>query len=859
MPFVRLAASRPSPVWPDLIFGPLRLLIRAVDITRLRFQYSSYPYVLRDYLFLCDVPLSLLGETWVTWPLRGLSPFDLTVYSTYPTVITIFTFDPNRWLGAAKVSHFEILCRVYEITPTVGLFRCFHVDDFACPALFPWHTAKNMTRDPAPAAAGFNAHDYATLVAHPSPFRKFPEEFPPLTDNMDIFAFIHTPDPTKVKVVERERIEDEPRLLETTVGFTVPLLPIAPDRAESELEASVDKLFDEGGSGNQAGQGYSVGVGEGANIQPVTEATDIVPEDVAPLQPRRQRKRKTVVVGAGGKSRSAVQQLLARAVLNAEVRGEPIPTLPFVTSSVSATPGHSSHHSGTNIVKAEVNSLIRSSVPVMTIVTIITSTVDTDATTKEKPVEASLFGAAPSSAGGADPTSGGFSDQTGSDFLVGGISTVIDPDTDLQKVYVPQWNVTNGSRLDDGRVFRKMVDEFAPPKFFASAELLKVREGEIESLKAQLLLKEAEAAEVIRLRAKASKFEAIEKSLQDEMKTLKERNTTLEKEKNDLDVKVTNLAASVAVREREVADLDTLVHELEVSSFGLQEKVTVYENCMEQLEKFQDDRMKEVNDKFDKLYVDFIEIVLHLNERFYPHLLTAISGRRWLLTHGMELAITKYMHSPEYLSALGAAIGKAIEKGMQDGLSARITHGAKGRALIDIAAYNPFAEVDYISALQHLQNVNFSLLADLRSNKDASVDTLMNILRLEETLAERLGLNQVVLGASALSLALDVSNSRVRKIKENIANHRSALRDVFVPLAEPLSITALIGTKGTSNVIPATAETTTALSITFASASTIAPISVYDYEVVGTDNQADVDGNAEPFPNVDDAELNIPQ
>ncbi|GKG27595.1 hypothetical protein Tco_0405922 [Tanacetum coccineum] len=69
--------------------------------------------------------------------------------------------------------------------------------------------------------------------------------------------------------------------------------------------------------------------------------------------------------------------------------------------------------------------------------------------------------------------------------------------------------------------------------------------------------------------------------------------------------------------------------------------------------------------------------------------------------------------------------------------------------------------------------------------------------------------------------------------------------------------------KGTSNVIPATADTTTTLSITFASASTIAPISVYDYEVVGTDNQADADGdtagNAEPFPNVDDAELNIPQ
>ncbi|GKE93235.1 hypothetical protein Tco_1574330, partial [Tanacetum coccineum] len=49
-----------------------------------------------------------------------------------------------------------------------------------------------------------------------------------------------------------------------------------------------------------------------------------------------------------------------------------------------------------------------------------------------------------------------------------GIHTIVDPDSDLQKVYVPQWNVTNGFRLDDGGVCREMVDEFAPPKFFAS-------------------------------------------------------------------------------------------------------------------------------------------------------------------------------------------------------------------------------------------------------------------------------------------------------------------------------------------------------------------------------------------------------
>nr|GFC82298.1 hypothetical protein [Tanacetum cinerariifolium] len=64
--------------------------------------------------------------------------------------------------------------------------------------------------------------------------------------DMDLFTCIHTSDPTKVKVVERERVEDEPLLLQTTVGRTVPLLLVVPDRADSDMKTSIDKLFDEG-------------------------------------------------------------------------------------------------------------------------------------------------------------------------------------------------------------------------------------------------------------------------------------------------------------------------------------------------------------------------------------------------------------------------------------------------------------------------------------------------------------------------------------------------------------------------------------------------------------------------------------
>ncbi|GJS06645.1 hypothetical protein Tco_0363441 [Tanacetum coccineum] len=215
------------------------------------------------------------------------------------------------------------------------------------------------------------------------------------------------------------------------------------------------------------------------------------------------------------------------------------------------------------------------------------------------------------------------------------------------------------------------------------------------------------------------------------------------------------------------------------------------------------------------------------------------TGQRWWLTGSWARS--------EYLSALGAAIRRAIEKVMQDGLAAGITHGQEGRVLSDVAAFNPSAE-----RCKHRP--------------------LMNILRLEEPVAERLGLqesqphedqlmvpihhstNQTVVGATSLSFSLDVSHNRVQKIRDNIANNRSAFRVMFVSIVEPLSFVALEGTKSTSGTVP---ETTTALSVTFSPVRSIPPISMDDYEIAHADDQGNAGADVDPFPNVDDVELII--
>ncbi|GKC21989.1 hypothetical protein Tco_1024139 [Tanacetum coccineum] len=266
--------------------------------------------------------------------------------------------------------------------------------------------------------------------------------------NMDLIAFIRTADPTKVKVGERQHVEDEPKLLDSTVRLFVPLLPISPDRSEGELKASIYKLFDEGGGTEQ---GDSV-VGDDDAAE--TGVVRIIDDETEHGTSSR--------AAIGGESPSAIKELLARSILNVEASTSAMPTLPFVTSLVSATPEHesdvpvdsvtrvnlrnngpakrfvipsdSSHHSSINFAEAEVDSLARSSVPVMTTATTVTSSVDPAAVVKEKLVEPSPFFAGSSSASGTNPITGDFLDLTGSDFLIGVIRTVIDSDADLQKV-----------------------------------------------------------------------------------------------------------------------------------------------------------------------------------------------------------------------------------------------------------------------------------------------------------------------------------------------------------------------------------------------------------------------------------------
>ncbi|GKG31941.1 hypothetical protein Tco_0426891, partial [Tanacetum coccineum] len=108
-----------------------------------------------------------------------------------------------------------------------------------------------------------------------------------------------------------------------------------------------------------------------------------------------------------------------------------------------------------------------------------------------------------------------------------------------------------------------------------------------------------------------------------------------------------------------------------------------------------------------KLDARIADVRRDIDNDIYPHMLTAIAGRRWVVGHGFRLAVYKCARAVECRSALGKVISMAINKGIQQGLDAGIIHGKAGRSLAQVEAYDPEVEGKYVAAVSEFKGVSF--------------------------------------------------------------------------------------------------------------------------------------------------------
>nr|GFC97141.1 transposase (putative), gypsy type [Tanacetum cinerariifolium] len=90
---------------------------------------------------------------------------------------------------------------------------------------------------------------------------------------------------------------------------------------------------------------------------------------------------------------------------------------------------------------------------------------------------------------------------------------------------------------------------------------------------------------------------------------------------------------------------------------------------------------------------------IDFDEELYPHMLTAIAGRRWVIGHGLRLATMKCAESLEMRQAFADVVSAGIAKGMSKGLKHGVEHGYAQRTIESLEAYDPEAEAKFAAAL----------------------------------------------------------------------------------------------------------------------------------------------------------------
>ncbi|GJS54347.1 hypothetical protein Tco_0627709 [Tanacetum coccineum] len=235
-------------------------------------------------------------------------------------------------------------------------------------------------------------------------------------------------------------------------------------------------------------------------------------------------------------------------------------------------------------------------------------------------------------------------------------------------------NVTNGARIDNLTISRNFLDHVTPPsywdalrnqsnagflnsfnvnsaqhtsmvsklhlrfeheimsrenfekKFTESAAIIQQRDAEIVDLKVKLEKAEREAAEVTTLRQHMSKLEAAATARASEVVALNEQNV--------------ELSGKVSALKLVRGELDVKISELTADCNSLR--------------------------RLDSRIAD---MKCDMDDHLCPHMFTAITGRRWVVGHGLRLAVYKCAWSVECHIAMGKMISMPLK-----GLSACTYH-----------------------------------------------------------------------------------------------------------------------------------------------------------------------------------------
>ncbi|GJW96749.1 hypothetical protein Tco_0178557 [Tanacetum coccineum] len=654
--------------------------------------------------------------------------------------------------GAAWVSHFEVLTRVLDLSPSVTVFHAFYTRTYSDRGV--------LEKDLAPHLTARQEQTVKLLKSHKAPFCRYPECFlclvglspyypfeensypdfeRPNRTNMGLLDFIKTADPRKVREVEVQKGDDQVTLLESTRHCFMPLVIPAAGGSSSAAATEILAPIERGQEDVAEENAYLELADPDEDTAMVRQSKEeVVTEQSKKVKKRRLQKQGNVLPakklradhpalasGTGGKTLAGLEQI--------RPTGSRFPDLeqlviPSVAPPSQESKGFLDSFARMNLrICTNVESSSALAIPVDTTTAATTSTGAAATTKLETNVDPDLVGPFhPEESEGSDDS-----------FYA---PTTLDPSVAKRCEPWAARQVCLGAEVRSLAEHELELKEKLRVKYAARGRLLEEKNLEILELKSKLVEKEAKATEVIRLRDQVSSLSEDKSSLTAEVSALKvtitqkdhdislfdSRATHLESALNDAQVACTEAGTKITSL---ASERDRLVSEVSSLHVG-------FKDFKEKMEVQQEEQAKELYNRVAELEAHVMDVSGRQEGEFYPTYLTLLARRRWLLTHGIQLAILKCLKSSEYQGILRHALGRAMDFDMQEGLEAGHEHGVAGRSLFMVDAYNPeAARASYVNAVKAVEDTSFPLVDLLKSKKDARMDEVLDCFLLDGPLA----------------------------------------------------------------------------------------------------------------------------
>nr|GEX28298.1 putative transposase (putative), gypsy type [Tanacetum cinerariifolium] len=278
-----------------------------------------------------------------------------------------------------------------------------------------------------------------------------------------------------------------------------------------------------------------------------------------------------------------------------------------------------------------------------------------------------------------------------------------------ESIYRPEWGITNGSMLDTPEACQDLVDHVAPPGYFL--ELRHLHNDDFLKQYNVNLARQVAMGSQLRLR-----FEQKAKLLKKSVAQVAHRDKMIQARENE----IKNLEALLEAE----ADMKKAAEDKSVKLSQELENIRALFSDLQYEDNRVEQRCAKMDARLDALSIDF-------DEELYPHMLTAIAGRRWMIGRGLRLAVMKCNESIELRQAFADVVSAGIAKGLSEGLKHRVEHGQAKLDLEALEAYEPEAEAKYLAALHALKNLKYPLVDQLEGLKEAPMDVIMASLHLE--------------------------------------------------------------------------------------------------------------------------------